>query len=62
MDFGPSELLLILGVVLLLFGGSRIPQLAGSLGKAQREFRRGVDGDADDEAALGLTAATVKSE
>ena len=61
MDFGPGELLLVLGVVLLLFGGSRIPQLARSLGKAQREFR-GVDGDADDETALGLTAATVKPE
>jgi sec-independent protein translocase protein TatA len=38
---GP-ELLVILLVVLLIFGGAKIPQLARSLGQAQREFRRGA--------------------
>ena len=40
MPQGP-ELLIVLLVVLLLFGGTKIPQLARSLGQAQREFRKG---------------------
>ena len=41
---GPPELLIILVVVLVLFGGSKLPGLAKSLGEAQREFKRGTDG------------------
>ncbi len=37
----PSEILLILLVVLLLFGGKKIPELARSLGKSIGEFKRG---------------------
>ena len=40
MPQGP-ELIIVLLVVLLLFGGTKIPQLARSLGQAQREFRKG---------------------
>jgi sec-independent protein translocase protein TatA len=36
-----GELLVILLIVLLVFGGTKIPQLARSLGQAQREFRKG---------------------
>jgi sec-independent protein translocase protein TatA len=36
---GAPELLIILVVVLVLFGGAKLPQLARSLGQAQREFR-----------------------
>ena len=43
---GPPELLIILVVVLVLFGGSKLPGLAKSLGEAQREFKRGSDGTA----------------
>ena len=39
---GPTELLIILIVVLVLFGGAKLPKLARSLGQAQREFREGV--------------------
>ncbi len=38
---GTLELLLILAVVLLLFGASRIPRLARSLGEGMRAFRSG---------------------
>lgn len=34
---------LLLIVVLIFFGGSKIPQLARSLGSAQREFKKGLD-------------------
>ncbi len=42
MDIGPPELILILVVVLVLFGGSQLPKLARNLGKAQQEFKKGV--------------------
>jgi sec-independent protein translocase protein TatA len=45
MDLGAPELLIILAVVLLLFGSSRLPNLARSLGQAQRELKRGAAGD-----------------
>jgi len=40
MNLGASEILLILLVVLLLFGGKRLPELARSIGKGLAEFRR----------------------
>lgn len=40
MDLGGSEIFLILIVVLLLFGGKRLPELARSLGRGLAEFRR----------------------
>ena len=52
MDLGPTELLIVLAIALLLFGGAKLPKLARSMGEASREFRKGVDGHAaDDEPA-----------
>ena len=48
-SFGPVEILLILGVVLLLFGASRLPQMGLSLGKGLREFKRGITMNVVDE-------------
>jgi sec-independent protein translocase protein TatA len=42
VDLGAPELLIILLVVLVLFGGAKLPKLARSLGQAQNEFRRGT--------------------
>ncbi|MBU0715373.1 MAG: twin-arginine translocase TatA/TatE family subunit [Verrucomicrobia bacterium] len=50
MNVGWPEILLILLVVLLLFGAKRLPDLARSLGKSLREFKKGrEEGDASDE-------------
>ena len=55
MNLGPTELFIILLVVLVLFGGAKLPKLARSMGQAQTEFKRGLkEGnaaptDADDE-------------
>ena len=46
MSFGPAELLIVLAIVLLLFGSTKLPQLARSLGQASREFKGGQDGSA----------------
>ena len=47
---GTMELLIILGIVVLIFGASRLPKLARSVGEASKEFKRGVDsGAADDD-------------
>jgi len=43
VNLGPTELIIILLVVLVLFGGAKIPKLARSLGQAQKEFKAGVD-------------------
>lgn len=42
MGLGAPELLIILAVVLLLFGSTRLPKLARSLGQASKEFKSGV--------------------
>ena len=48
MNLGPTELIMVLAIVLLLFGSTRLPGLARSLGQASREFRRGVGAGEDD--------------
>ena len=42
MNLGGPELLIVLAVVLLLFGGTKLPQLARSLGQAKKEFHEGT--------------------
>lgn len=47
---GAPELLIILVIVLLVFGGAKLPKLARSLGEAQREFKKGhEEGLTEDE-------------
>jgi sec-independent protein translocase protein TatA len=45
---GP-ELWIVLGIIVLVFGGSQIPKLARSLGQAQKEFKQGLAEGAKDE-------------
>lgn len=40
---GAPELLIVLVILLVLFGGSKLPKLAKSLGEAKREFETSVD-------------------
>ena len=44
-----SGLPILLILVLILFGGSKLPQLARGLGSAQREFKKGLEEGADDK-------------
>jgi len=47
MGLKTTEILLIMGALLLLFGGSRLPQLGSALGSAIRNFKRGFGGEAE---------------
>ena len=42
-SFGSGELIILLVIVLLVFGGSQLPKLAKNLGKAQKEFKDGLE-------------------
>lgn len=41
-NFGVQELLIILGILIFLFGASKIPALARGLGKSVGEFKKGM--------------------
>ena len=51
---GPTELIIILTIVLLLFGAKKIPELARGLGTGIREFKKGTAG-ADEKDGVGET-------
>jgi sec-independent protein translocase protein TatA len=52
VNLGTGELLIVLLVILVLFGGSKLPKLARSLGQAQNEFKRGAQESAVDDDEL----------
>jgi len=50
MNLGAPELIIVLLIVLLIFGGTKLPKLARSMGQASKEFKKGLnEGAADDE-------------
>jgi sec-independent protein translocase protein TatA len=49
MSVGPWEILGILAVCLLLFGGAKLPKLARSMGQASKEFKKGLSEGAKDD-------------
>lgn len=52
-SLGTGELVIILVVLLLVFGGSQLPKLARSLGQAQKEFKQGIEDGADEDEPSG---------
>jgi sec-independent protein translocase protein TatA len=47
---GQTEILIISGVIILLFGATALPKLARSLGKAKKEFQKGLkEGSGEEE-------------
>lgn len=48
--FGPWQVVIILAIVVLLFGGKKIPELMKGLGKGVKEFKDASKGDADTSA------------
>jgi sec-independent protein translocase protein TatA len=50
---GFQELLIILVIALIIFGPGKLPQIGSGLGKAIRDFKKGVSGEDSDEVAKG---------
>jgi sec-independent protein translocase protein TatA len=60
MRLGMGELILILAIALLLFGSKKLPELASGMGKAIKNFRRGLEGD--EEVDVSPAAKQVSEE
>jgi sec-independent protein translocase protein TatA len=60
LDLGTPQLLIILAIVLLLFGGSRLPQLSRGLGEAMRELRKGLNDDVQENKTEKTNAKASK--
>ena len=56
---GTTELLLIAGIALLLFGGKKLPEMMRGLGKGVREFKKGVH---EVEVDLGIEDLSVQDK
>jgi len=59
---GTWEIILIVLVILLIFGGKKIPELMKGLGKGVKSFKDGVNGKADDEPKEEDKKEEVKKE
>jgi sec-independent protein translocase protein TatA len=46
---GPWQIILIIAVVLLLFGGKKIPELMKGIGQGAREFKKGLSGEEEEQ-------------
>jgi sec-independent protein translocase protein TatA len=57
--FQPTHLLIIAVILLVLFGGKKLPELGKGLGEGLRGFKEGMKGVADDHDKPGETAHTV---
>jgi sec-independent protein translocase protein TatA len=62
MNLGPTELIIILLIVVLIFGVGRIGKIGGELGNGIRSFRDGITGGKTDEDAEKKTDETKKDE
>jgi sec-independent protein translocase protein TatA len=65
MGLGTGEIILIILVVLVVFGASKLPQLGDGLGKAIKNFKRAVSGAGEIEVAAkkaDADAAAPKSD
>ena len=56
---GSQDLIVGLVVVLVLFGAKKLPELAGSIGKSMKEFKKGVADTGDEEPAKAVGPSTA---
>lgn len=61
MNLGPTELIIILVIVIVLFGVGRLSRLGGELGQGIKSFREGLRSD-DDETANDVKKEDSSSE
>ena len=62
-NMGPFQIIICVALILLLFGGKKIPELARSLGKAKGEFKKGLaDGARESEETLAEEPKKLEKE
>ena len=49
LGLGPTEMVILLIIILILFGGSRLPGLMKGMGEGIRSFKQGIHEDPDDK-------------
>lgn len=60
MNFGTTEIILIVAVLFLLFGASRLPQLAKSLGQSRKAFKEGMrEAEEEERAEKQISSAAI---
>ena len=59
MGIGWTQILVLFLIVLLLFGGKKLPELAHSLGKSLNEFKKGKNEDVDSDTTSQVKTKTV---
>ncbi|MDY0292220.1 MAG: twin-arginine translocase TatA/TatE family subunit [Desulfuromonadaceae bacterium] len=59
---GAQELLIIFGIVIVMFGAKRLPQLGSGVGKGIRNFKKGLNSDDDETNTLEEPDAKDKTE
>jgi sec-independent protein translocase protein TatA len=57
---GPIELALILGIVIIVFGAGKLPEIGGAVGKSIREFRQSVRHEDEADKPAAEAASTEK--
>jgi sec-independent protein translocase protein TatA len=56
-SLGPTELIIILVIIIVLFGVGRISKIAGEMGSGIRAFKEGLQGDKKDKASENQESA-----
>ncbi len=59
---GPTELIIVLFIILIVFGVGRLPEIGGAIGKGIRAFKKGTTGDEEGEGVGKGTTTTQETE
>lgn len=60
LGLGPTELIVILVILLLLFGGAKLPSLAKGLGQSIKEFKKAAKDDPEENKSTETKPAETK--
>lgn len=59
LGLGTPELVIILVILILLFGATKLPKLSRSIGTSMKELRKGMQGDEDDNEKKAKKSSTT---
>jgi len=62
--FAPWHIIILLGAILLLFGGKKIPEMMGGIGKGMKEFKKAIkdEDEKPSETPKSIPSASNKKE